>query len=81
MSQYVKFNFKSEKQYSKALWKCECGEIDTENHLIWCKLYKNERNELDLTKNEDLSKYLHKVLNIRMKREKQDKEDNVESAS
>ena len=74
MSQYVKFNFKNDKLYSKALWKCECGEIDSENHLIWCKLYKNERNGLDINNNDDLSKYLDKVLKIRMKKEKPDEE-------
>ena len=70
MSQYVKFNFKNEKQYAKDLWKCECGKIDTEAHLIWCDLYKNERLELNLNKNDDLSTYLHQVLKIRMKKEK-----------
>ena len=29
MTQYVKFNYKNDKEFAKALWKCECGKIDS----------------------------------------------------
>ena len=46
----------------KKLWKCDdCGYNDTNNHLLWCSGYDEERKNLDLSQEEDLANYLIKV--------------------
>ena len=35
MTQFVKMNYKNEKKYSKQLWKCTCGKMDSESQMMW----------------------------------------------
>ena len=65
VTQHVKMNFRNDKLYAKKLWKCECGNMDTESHLLWCEEYSKLRENLDFSKNKDLCKYLQKILDIR----------------
>ena len=68
ITQYVKMNFRNDKEYSRKLWKCDkCGNMDTESHLLWCKSYINLRENLDFNQNKDLCKYLQKILVLRSK--------------
>ena len=61
MTQYVKFNYKNDSRNAKTLWKCECGKIDSESHLLCCSLYAKERENLNINDNNDLCKYLHNI--------------------
>ena len=70
MTQFVKMNYKNEKYYSKKLWKCTCGKMDSESHLLWCKNYEYLRENKDLSNNKDLCQYLHKIFLLRTKKEK-----------
>ena len=66
MSEYVKMNFKGDKSFSKALWKCDkCKNPDSESHLLWCPGYENFRVDLDLDTNSDLCLYLQKIFKLR----------------
>ena len=57
ITQYVKVNFKNDKNYARKLWKCDhCGNVDTESHLLWCRSYKGLREGLDFSQNKDLCK-------------------------
>ena len=46
VTQYVKMNFRNDKNYSKDLWKCnKCGNIDTESPLLWSSKYERIRKD------------------------------------
>ena len=71
-TQYVKMNFRNDKNFAKKLWKCDhCQNIDTESHLLWCQYYKKLREDKDLNQNKDLCKYLSDILALRTKEDKQ----------
>ena len=61
MTQYVKMNQKSNKEYIKLQWKCACGNQDTEQHLLWCQEYEDQREGKDLEEDSDLAGYLYQV--------------------
>ena len=62
MTQHVKMNQKSNKEYSRTLWKCnQCGRQDTNSHLLWCFGFSNEREGADLNNDSELAEYLQKV--------------------
>ena len=66
MTQYVKMNFKNDKDYANNLWKCEkCSYMDTNSNLLWCDHYRDLRHNKDLSNNKDLCKYLHEILMAR----------------
>ena len=68
MTQNVKLNYKGVKKYEQQGWKCEeCGNLDFEDHLLWCVGYSDLRESLDLNLDKDLSEYLQKIKNKRMK--------------
>ena len=68
MTQNVKLNYKGVKKYELEGWKCnECGNLDSEDHLLWCVGYMDLRESLNLDTDKDLSQYLQ---NIKMKRMK-----------
>ena len=70
MTQFVKMNYKNEKKYSKQLWKCTCGKMDSESHLMWCKNYQHLRENKDLSVDKDLCQYLHEIFLLRTKQAK-----------
>ena len=65
----VKFNYKSDKQYSNDLWKCSSCQscIETQEHVLYCPSYATLREGKDINDDKDLSEYLKKVLIIREK--------------
>ena len=68
MTQNVKLNYKGVKQYELQGWKCnECGNLDSEDHLLWCDGYMDLRESLNLGTDKDLSEYLQKIQIKRMK--------------
>ena len=68
MTEKVKMNYKGDPTYAKSLWKCqECGNQDTESHLLWCSGYAELRKDLDLASDQDLCSYLQKILKLRCK--------------
>ena len=68
MMQFVKMNFSNDPVYRKELWKCnECSSIDTQSHVMWCPSFAVIRENLNLSQNKDLAKYLQEVLKIRAK--------------
>ena len=49
MTRYVKPNYKGVKKYKAEGWKCEeCQNLDSEEHLLWCKGYEEMRENLNL---------------------------------
>ena len=71
MTRYVKFNYKSSKQYANQLWKCEnCDNISTESHMLWCNNFKHLREGKNLKSDKDLANYLRDVVRIRSQNER-----------
>ena len=68
MTENVKMNYKGDSSYAKSLWKCqECGNQDSEIHLLWCSGYAELRKDLDLESDKDLCSYLQKIIRLRCK--------------
>ena len=68
MTQNVKLNYKGVKRFELQGWKCnECGNLDSEDHLLWCDGYFDLRESLNLNLDKDLSEYLQKIRTKRMK--------------
>ena len=65
MLKYVKLNFKN---YSKNLKKL-CEHIDSQEHILWCEGYEKGREDEDLSRDYDLTKYFQQVLQLREKNE------------
>ena len=62
MTQNVKMNQRNNKEYADKLWKCdECGQQDTNTHLLWCAGYATLREGKDLGCDKQLCNYLHKI--------------------
>ena len=62
MTQHVKMNQKSNKEYADVLWRCEeCGMQDTNAHLLWCKGYESLREGKDLGCDKQLCNYLQRI--------------------
>ena len=70
MTRYAKTNFKNDPHYAKSLWKCDnCPNIDSEQHILWCKEYEDLRLDKDLSNNKELCQYLKEALKLRAKQE------------
>ena len=68
MTEKVKMNYKGDSSYAKSLWKCqECGNQDSERHLLWCSGYAELRKDLDLASDKNLCLYLQKIIQLRCK--------------
>ena len=65
----VKWNYKSNPNYAKDLWKCDSckSSIQTQNHIMWCPAYSELRAGKDITNDKDLVDYMRKVMTIREK--------------
>ena len=65
----VTFNYKSDKQYAKELWKCDSCQtsIESQNHVLWCPAYAELRIGKDIKSDLDLIQYMKQVLMIREK--------------
>jgi hypothetical protein len=56
-------------KYEKELWKCDSclSTIESQSHLLFCPAYASLREDKSLNDDQDLIKYIHKVLQIRTK--------------
>ena len=62
----VKMNQRSSKAHAKNLWKCsECGNIDTQSHILWCPFHAYLREGKSLESDSDLVEYMKKVFIVR----------------
>ena len=62
----VQMNFKNKFEYVQNLWKCKCGDLDTQVHLTYCHSYEHLREDLDLEGDEsDLVTYYQRVIKER----------------
>ena len=62
----LQMNQQNNKIYAKNLWKCsECGNIDTQSHIVWCPYFASLREGKSLDNDSDLVKYFHEVFRIR----------------
>ena len=66
----VKWNKRSDKNNQKTLWKCEeCGNVDSQSHIIWCPFFASLREGKSLDSDQDLVKYFIEVFKIRKERQ------------
>ena len=72
MTPKVKMNFRSNKAFSKSLWKCEnctsekdIGFRDSQSHLILCPAFAKFREGKDLAKDKDLVDFFKAVIEQR----------------
>ena len=61
VSRFYKMNYKNYPIYSQQLWKCSCGEFDSEKHSLICTNFADLREKLDLNDIKDICCYLHEV--------------------
>ena len=62
----VKMNERSDKSHSKKLWKChQCGNIDSQSHLLWCPFLAPVREGKTLTNDSDLIKFFIEAMKLR----------------
>ena len=70
----LQMNQQNNKIYAKNLWKCsECGNIDTQSHVLWCPYFASLREGKSMDNDLDLVNYFKQVFKIR-----EDKETNDE---
>ena len=65
----VKWNYKSDPQNMRDLWRCDSckSNIETQKHILWCPAYVDLRAGKNLKEDKDLIEYMKKVLSIREK--------------
>ena len=62
----IQMNQQSDKCNAMNLWKClQCGNIDTQSHVIWCPYFANLQDGKSLENDEDLVAYFREVFRIR----------------
>ena len=62
----AKMNMRSKEQNSRTMWKCDdCGNIDTQGHILWCHAYAGLRQGRDLANDKDVIDYFREVLEHR----------------
>ena len=65
----VKMNQVSDKNNAMKLWKCnECGNIDTQSHILWCPFFASIRDGKSVDNDSDLVEYFQEVFKIREER-------------
>ena len=65
----VKMNQVSDKNNAMNLWKCnECGNIDTQSHILWCPFFASIRDGKSVDNDSDLVEYFQEVFKIREER-------------
>ena len=61
-----KMNQQNRKDFAHNLWKCsECGNVDTQSHILWCPYFASLREGKSLESDLDLVKYFKEVFKIR----------------
>ena len=62
----LRMNQQSDKHNAKNLWKCtECGNIDTQSHILWCPFFANLREGKSMDNDLDLVNYFREAFKIR----------------
>ena len=65
----VRMNQVSDKTHAKNLWKCsECGNIDTQSHILWCPFFASLREGKSVDNDSDLVEYFIEVFKVREER-------------
>ena len=60
-----KMNFSSDKKNRETLWLCDCGCIDTQSHLMWCRQLDHLREGSVLDSDQDILDFLKKAFQFR----------------
>ena len=62
----VKMNMKSDPRFAAELWACsECGNLDSQSHIMWCPSFAPLREGLDISNDTDVVHYFQEVFKIR----------------
>ena len=62
----IKMNQKSNPEFAKKLWLCnECGNVDSQSHIMWCPIYATLREGLNINNNLDVVRYFQSVVKLR----------------
>ena len=62
----AQMNQQSNQLNAKNLWKCrECGNIDTQSHILWCPYFSSLRDGKSLDNDQDLVNYFRDVFKTR----------------
>lgn len=62
----IRMNQQNNKENARNLWKCrECGNIDTQSHILWCPYFANLREGKSINDDADLVSYFTEVFKIR----------------
>ena len=65
----VKMNQVSDKNHARNLWKCaECGNIDSQTHILWCPFFLTLREGKSLENDIELVEYFKEVFKTRKER-------------
>ena len=57
----IKMNQKNNPEYARKLWICEdCGNVDSQSHIMWCPSLVTLREGLDIDNNLDVVHYFQK---------------------
>ena len=55
----INMNQKSNPEFAKKLWLCnECGNVDSQSHIMWCPSYATLREGLDISNDLHVVRYL-----------------------
>ena len=62
----TKWNFSSDPEFSRDLWRCaQCRSVDTQSHILFCQACKKLRESLDISNSDDVVQYYTQVMRIR----------------
>ena len=62
----AKMNMKSNENFSRDLWRCDdCGNLDTQSHILWCPVYAQLREGKDINVEKDMVTYFREVFRAR----------------
>ena len=58
-------NMKSDPRFAAELWACsECGNLDSQSHIMWCPSFAPLREGLDISNDTDVVHYFQEVFKI-----------------
>ena len=60
-----KLNQSSDRRNKETLWRCQCGYIDSQSHILYCPLYQDLREGKDINSDVDIADYFKEVIRIR----------------
>ena len=60
-----KLNQSSDRRNMETLWRCQCGYMDSQSHILYCPLYQDLREGKDINSDVDIADYFKAVMRIR----------------